>query len=334
MKAVLKWLRTLGVGHVRSGPVANAKSVAADKSLNDEVVRRLIGRRSLKGLPLGTVDGRIDLRGLRIEDPEILGVFDTSFGRATGLDVQRVQGARWKNLDLSGSYLSSLRLYECRIENCVFDDSICPDLRMWATQVTDCSFRRANLREASFGGAIGNSFSVFTNVDFTSANLREVMSAVARFDRCLFRNARLEKIDFQGSIFVDCIFEGLLSDVMFYKHGYKGGHFPPNEMKGLDFRNAELRDVGFRNLRLDTIKPPSNDKHILIKNVGLNLRHIIAALESHGNADTLKLAQFLRGGLKWTPEHQVWGIIHRKAFIETFGAAAVAKLEAILPVVH
>jgi uncharacterized protein YjbI with pentapeptide repeats len=70
----------------------------------------------------------------------------------------------------------------------------------------------------------------------------------------MFAETNLAKVDFQGTSFKDCLFTGLLDQVLFYRTAFRGERFPPNEMKGVDFRGARFRHVEFRNLDMNDVK--------------------------------------------------------------------------------
>ena len=70
------------------------------------------------------------------------------------------------------------------------------------------------------------------------------MSAV--FNSCTFRQSKLNKVDFEGSSFANCVFEGLLEEVAFARESLGESDLPPNEMLNVDFSRAELLWVSFR----------------------------------------------------------------------------------------
>src|SRR5262249_25160709 len=141
-----------------------------------------------------------------------------------------LQSAKWRNLDFTGSKLNGLRLFGCELVNCRFDRCQLRDLRVWATNFKTCGFVDANLRKSVLGGVQNNERNNYTEVDFSGADLRETVYKAAGFDRCTFRNTKLEKLDFQTSVFTSCVFEGELRDVLFYRQGFEGEAFPANEM--------------------------------------------------------------------------------------------------------
>lgn len=95
-------------------------------------------------------------------------------------------------------------------------------------------------------------------------DLRQTPYAAALFVDCKFRNAKLIKLDLQGTSFADCVSEGELEDVLFYRRIFKGEALPFNEMANVDCSRAKLRFVEFRGLDLDTVKFPADDEHVVV----------------------------------------------------------------------
>jgi len=217
-----------------------------------EVLERLGRGAGLDGLDLGEHQGRIDLRGIAVPAPAKSQMSTRSEWALQHLSGQLVfDGVRLHGLDFSQGLLESIRFFRSAIVDCRFDGSACQDWRLWATDLSKTSFVRADLRKAVLGAWHEGRGNVFKNVDFTEANLRSIICPAATFEDCDFSRAQLAKVDFQSSSFIRCKFAGLVSEVIFYDHGYKTGKPDPNPMLDVDFTKAELRMVEFRRLALD-----------------------------------------------------------------------------------
>lgn len=301
------------------------------ESLNLEIWDRLIQGTPLDGLGLETKDGRINLAGLELPEPSVVRRFQFQGVPMSEIDPGAViHGAKWRNLDFSGSKLSGLRLFGCELSNCRFDRCQLQDFRVWSTIFRECSFKRANLRTSVLGGVQKGKRNIYSDGDFSDADLRRTVYKAAAFERCSFRNAKLEKIDFQTSTFVDCVFEGELRDVLFYRCGFQGEAFPANGMINVDFSRAKLRAVGFRGLTLERVKLPEDAEHIVLRNVVATLDKLIAALQQQGDTTARKLTAFLNIDRKWVPLNQMQQVINMKDLAESVGVEGVHRLHELL----
>lgn len=302
-----------------------------DESLNKAILDRLTRGEPLDGLPLGIKDGRLDLGGLILLKPRPKRTFQFSGVPVTEMGAAvTIKGAKWRNLDFSGSKLACLRLFEAEIANCRFDRCQLEDLRIWTTTFRECSFIAANLRSAVLGGVLDGKRTSYTNVDFSEADLRETVYQAAAFEGCIFRNCKLQRVDFQTSTFVDCVFEGELRDVLFYERGFQGESFPKNEMINVDFSRAMLHDIGFRRLSLDRVKLPNDSEHIMIRDAADTLDRLTTALNAQGDTTARKLAAFLNIDREWRPANQAQAVINIQDLEETVGADGVDRLRHLL----
>jgi len=132
------------------------------ESLNLEIWNRLIQDKSLDGLSLPSKDGRLDLNGLDLPDPLVIRRFEFKGRPVSEIEPGVViRGAKWQNLDFSGSRLRGMRLFGCDIENCRFDDCRLEGLRMWSMSIRDTSFKGADLRNSALGGVQDGTRNVF-----------------------------------------------------------------------------------------------------------------------------------------------------------------------------
>lgn len=235
--------------------MASSSSCPTVSSKAAEVWERLVGERSLGDLGLPVNKGRVDLRGLVAPRPTVVGRHVTESAEVTKLGgLIEIRGAHWKGIDFSGARLGSLRLLDSTIEDCSFEGARCQDWRMWGTTVVKTSFRSADLRQAALGGVDNGKRNSFREVDFTKADLRQTVYVSCDMIGCTFVDCKLSKVDFQGTVFVNCRFEGELDEVLFYRQAFRGEAFPGNEMKGVDLRRAKLRHVEFRGLNMSDVQ--------------------------------------------------------------------------------
>jgi Pentapeptide repeats (9 copies) len=194
-----------------------------------------------------------------------------------------------------------------------------------------CRFRNADLRSAGLGNVgEGRKRNRFQKVDFTEADLRQTANKSADFIECTFHDTKLTKVDFQGSVFKDCTFEGELREVQFHRTAFRSEDLPPNEMDGVDFSCARLWAVGFRNLDLNNVKWPHDDEHIIITDYARSLDRVIAALNARTDVTSSALAAYLSVSRRFVGPRQKCGIVNKAALIELCGPNAPAELQALL----
>jgi len=93
----------------------------------------------------------------------------------------------------------------------------------------------------------------------------------ARFQRCTFRNAKIQVFRGLDVEFIDCLFSGVIKKGFFNGTPHRDTVAPPisraqNEFRGNDFSGAKLLDVGFRtgiDLRLQRL--PKGDDYIYVE---------------------------------------------------------------------
>jgi hypothetical protein len=122
-----------------------------------------------------------------------------------------------------------------------------PIFQVEATTFDSCDFSRVRVDAGTLGVL---PFATYRDCRFVKSDLSRVLPGVARFERCLFEKARIDKwFAFQAE-FVECTFVGPIKSVRFY-----GTVGPPeliqrigrttNEFRDNDFSQADLVDVEF-----------------------------------------------------------------------------------------
>jgi uncharacterized protein YjbI with pentapeptide repeats len=207
--------------------------------LVEEIWDRLLRGRPVHDLPLARHEDRVDVRRLR-RPQRLRKKFGLGMREVPPSEPLEIQGARWRDLDFSGAVIEELRLFRTQIVNCRFDECRLPGLRVWSSRFADCTFVKANLRDCMLGGVEDTLRTQYLRVDFSKADMRATSYEAAAFEGCAFRSTKLAGVDFQSSTFKDCVFEGEIKDVLFYRHGFKGERHPANQMINVDFRRAQL----------------------------------------------------------------------------------------------
>jgi uncharacterized protein YjbI with pentapeptide repeats len=290
--------------------------------MSTEIWDQLIHGNPLSDTGIPTIDGRLDLRNLYVAEPRAIKTMRTPLADVTVLGgITSIESASWKSIDFSSSRLPGLRFLDCQIRNCLFDKCRMGDLRVWRTGFANVSFRSADLRGAMLGGTSENDSRrvSFHDVDFTGADMRGTMYGAAEFLRCKFNHAKFNKVDFQSSTFTDCSFEGELRGVLFYRRGFKGELFPPNEMKRVDFRRANLRWSEFRGLDLDEVFFPTDEDHIVVENYPETLDRLLACFRGRSDLASRTLVRRFELRKKWLGSRQRVGVLNKQDLIESGG---------------
>ncbi len=277
------------------------------------------------------IDGRIDLRGFGVQQPSVAGEVRNGFVRLEGLT--QIKGVVWRDIDFSDADLRELRLFGVTIDNCRFDRADLSGTRMWSTTILHSTFRGARLRDVSMGGIDTNGRrNRFEGLDFQNADLRGSAQGSSDMTRCLFRDTNLEKVEFRGTVFRDCTFEGLLDEVIFSKYAFRGEARPPNEMRNVDFSKASFQWVEFRKLDLDTVRFPENPDHFVIEDYLSTLDALVARWRGKEDAISRALCSSVTRKRKWAGDGQNRGVVARYDLLQAGGEAAVREfLTALRP---
>jgi len=236
-----------------------------------------------------------------------------------------LRGVALEGVDLSHARLPSLRVFDSKIAESRFDGAHLGDFRVWNVEVARTSFRGANLRHAVLGAWDDGRGNVYTQVDFTGADLRGLVSPAATYIDCDFSEARLDGIDFQSSAFTRCRFAGELRDVIFWDHGFRTGKPDPNRMEDVDFTDAVLRFVEFRRLDLDRVKFPTSAEHLVVNGYRCVLECALASLEEERSVSGRRARALIEHRLKWCGSNQGVGVFHSEELGETPEDTAVVR---------
>ena len=226
--------------------------------------------------------GRWDLRGailsiLKTEN-KIQGE-GTSFTQKYG--SLKLKKTVIESVDFSYADISYSWWQECQVSNCLFEDTKACELHVYATDFTNCTFRKVNFTYSDLNRNIGKKSGSFKGSYFIDCNLKECILSFPNIENCRFENCNFIATNFDGSRFKDCKFIGKVDSSWFSGYSTTAqksifGIFNrvnprdyPNLMENVDFSEAELVGVSFINgIDLSECTFPHDDKrYLLIENL-------------------------------------------------------------------
>ena len=265
---------------VSSRELARRWTEADGPVLANEVLSRLIAGQDLGDLPLDMVDGRLDLRGLAVPKPQASAPQTYTVKMPDGVQFTQTwvsldgliefKNVALEDLDLRTADLPHLRFFHTTISNCLFDRAGCQDWRLWASDITSCSFVGTDLCDLSVGAFHDGRPNRLVGNDFTRANLsgsRTRYWGVADVIDCDFSHARIVDVNFFQASLIRCTFAGTLRDVIF-----DGRVLEPerkavgNPMEDVDMTGVtDFQNVDFRGVTFDRIKLPQDSSLVVIR---------------------------------------------------------------------
>ncbi|HXT40688.1 MAG TPA: pentapeptide repeat-containing protein [Candidatus Angelobacter sp.] len=250
------------------------------------------------------------------------------------IKVVKLETTEFRNQSFGGADFSRqakphLRAFDCEFIGCKFDEAALSDFRSWGSHFINCTFHKTNLRNAAIGGVDKGKLNHFERVDFSQPDMRGIASGNGAFTDCLFDRTRLDKVAFGGSQFIRCTFRGILNEVTFNAHAFRGEAFPPNTMEDVDFSGAELHWVDFRKLDLDTVRFPHDKDHLVLDNYVEFLKEAVFELKGASEVGLRQLRAVLEHNLKWVGSRQIRGVLRRNDFSE-FRPGALEKFDELV----
>ncbi len=182
----------------------------------------------------------------------------------------------FKDVNFTQSDFSEITFVKCKFENCLFFKTKLKESRFFACEFVNCIFDQTNFNGATMGGRIGHHLGSYTNCHFRKANLKNTNYNFPLLKGCFFENCDFYMVDFNGSRFESCKFEGLLDDVRFRGVGNDlsdsflfwnrlNPHRYKNTMSNVDFSRATLTAVAFsHSIDISTCIWPIDDSQYLI----------------------------------------------------------------------
>jgi uncharacterized protein YjbI with pentapeptide repeats len=243
--------------------------------------------------PHGTHEGRVDLRGIVINQPERVRV-NENFDRIS--KVYELTNAKISDVDLGHCILPEWRIMETEFTNCKFSNSIFASLRTYSAKFADCLFRGSVMRGASLGAKAADrkSGGQYYNCDFTGADLRQISTEYGRFSSCTFVETKWQKTQTLSAVFEYCDFRNAEIDEVFFdgrrfdKRGLAG--LGENRLKGCDFSTARLEGTSFLAIDFRDLIPPKADRYVLVENYPLRVQVALNRLQSSGSREAQGLA--------------------------------------------
>lgn len=306
-----------------------------DPARTAEAFRRLVAREELDSVAFGTVDGRLDLRGM-VADTEDLRGRRAEQGWYPPFELVAVPDARLEHLDLRGARLPALELEGCTLVDILFDGADLTSLRL-SGSVRTCSFSGTSLYGCVLAirgpktGVLRRRRTVpttFEGCDFTRADIRHGSSGDGTtFLRCVFDRAKYTASWWiSATDYRQCRFAGRLSSPEFNAAplGHPGDA-DPSRLDGSDFSAAEVLWPTIRGLDCAGVTWPEDDKHIVVHSryveVLLAVKARLVGSDEPGASEVL-----------WHVEHnlesrgpaQESGVFHVSQFSKHGGDEAVA----------
>lgn len=170
----------------------------------------------------------------------------------------KLKNVKIESIDFSYSDISYSWWEKCRVSNCLFEGATAKELHVYASDFSNCTFRKTNFTYSYLNRNIGKNAGSFKNVEFIECNLKECVFSFPDIVRGLFDNCKMTATDFDGSRFRDSKFKGKIDSAWFngYSRNAQKSLFGvfnrvnprdyPNPMKNVDFSEAELDDVQFQ----------------------------------------------------------------------------------------
>ncbi len=227
-----------------------------------------------------TENGNFDLRGLNLKDVDVL--------------VEN-QGAKLKdivfqNCDFSFSNFDNLRIERCQFINCIFVSVYCRDLYEIGNVFNHCTFQKVDFRRA----LIGNENSKFNDCIFENCNFTSCSFYSPQFTNISFVNCNLRELDFAGSSFENCLFEGKMSYVLFRgddpRFNLKNPGYRKNQMNRVSFEKLDFNFLGFSDdCNLDYLKLKSSTKYLIAHNFKCKTKELF----QNRNQYTIETADFI-----------------------------------------
>lgn len=294
--------------------LAQRWSVGDGPALANEVLARLLAGRPLSELPLETVDGRVDLRGLVVPKPQASSPKTYTVKLPDGVEFTQTwvtldgliefKGVELKDLDLRAANLPHLRFFHTRIDNCRFDKAGCQDWRLWASDIVDSSFDGADLTDLSVGAHYDGKPNRLERLNLRQASLSGTRTrywGVAEVTDCDFSFATIDDVNFFQASLVRCTFAGALRKVIFDGRVLKPEEkSSPNPMEDIDMTGVTVFEgVSFRGVHFDRIRLPENPDIVVVKS-GEWLNRALSTIEDRDDLPARIVSGWLENLIKFT----------------------------------
>ena len=235
------------------------------------------------------------------------------------IPVSRIYNVRFHRCHFGPSILS-----RGLFSNCNFSESSFDDARLEGVEFRDCVFDRCNFQHSVLvWSGIWKRATKFTDCSFLGSDLRSVSTPCAEFSGCTFDNCNLTETNFDGAVFSDCTFKGLLEDTEFHGSGYLGRLIGRAAMTNCDFRLACLRQVNFFHINVHPSWLPEDDNLLVLPRGGADLMEWKVSM--HGSLNHPDIYIDHAAPLRGAP-----AIAYKDVLIDIYGLEKVQMLEEII----
>lgn len=245
-----------------------------------------------------------------------------------------------KAIDFSYANLKFSSFQNCKIEDCVFDNTSLKQTKIIGSHITNCLFHKSNLSYAWLNDNIADNSGSYKHVKFIESNLSESFFCFPEIENCVFENCNLRATNFDGSRFKDCTFLGVVDSCWFRGYSLNAaksilGIFNRinlqkyrNKMQNIDFSNAKLIGVSFgTNINIDQCVFPQ-EGYLILKNITKVIPMARKTIDENWIEEDKKTAFHLIDNVYYKKEYfeQDFVLIDRYLLEELFGVVFANKL--------
>lgn len=241
--------------------------MAIKKPDGDAIVRALLSGGDLSSLGLPLEGQRWVIEGLRLPKP-VGGRKVEIAGKAYLVGKENPNGEDffWQSITFRRCDLSNLKAFNVQIAKCNFEQCKMKSVGLWSTTLRECNFLDCDLRNFAFGGIDDASLDPnhFEHTCFVNCDMRDTAHTIEHYLFCRFDRCNFKSVDFNGAVFVDCVFIGVLDDVTFRDRCPSYPTAQENKLARCDFRAADVSEVFFQRIDLDPSLFPSGPDTIVL----------------------------------------------------------------------
>lgn len=246
--------------------------------------------------PFGSYEGRVDMRGLTVEQPARTAVGSnlSRIAKIFKFEQRRIDG-----VDFSYASLPEWRVNDTRFDNCVFDHAKLISFRSYSAVFERCTFRSTKLNDAVLGATSNDRRpgGVFQDCDFSGADLRGASTDPGRFVRCDFQASKWKGTRFLSTVLEYCDFRGASIDGAFFDGRAFSNNAPvglgENKLTGCNFSSTALSDTSFMAIDFRNCVPPAGPDFVLIDEYPRTVQAALDYVRSSAGRDATIAAAIL-----------------------------------------
>jgi uncharacterized protein YjbI with pentapeptide repeats len=290
------------------------------------LARKMLLEKDVSGLKdlLGKEGARYDFRGFIFggcQTNRMRGEVHHSGQKLAAMEISPYREVMLESFDLTEADLSSSAWVGCEFRNCIFERCQIWDSSFYGCTFRDCKFIDCMISHTKLGGSYIMGNGAFIGVEMIRGELSNSYFDYPTFKGCSFSCA-IKEIDFRGSQFSDCRFEGKLTYVVFVgacePHAdvafiLKQG-IPENHMDGVDFSKARLRGVEFKGVDLTRCKFP--DSFLFVEDGARVFERASSIVESEWKGEDKEFAKVILETKFDTKDRQPQFIVNMDEYVE------------------